>query len=173
MPAHALFFPAAATYAAASLPLSVAAMLGAGPAIPGLAFPAGHAHELLFGFALAAVAGNQLGPTLRPVLALLLASWLAARVAFLAAPLHPAGALLDGLFAASLAWQIAPRALGRAKKLRNRSLPIAVVALCIMAAVTDASLHAGRAPLQQAALVIAILLLALLMLFMGGRIIAP
>lgn len=173
MPAHALFFPAAAAYAAASVPASVAAMLGAGPAIPGLAFPAGHAHELLFGFALAAVAGNQLGPTPRPVLALLLGLWLAARVAFLAAPMHVTSAVLNGAFAATLAWQIAPRAFGHPKKLRNRSLPVTVVALCIMGAITGISLHAGPAPMQQAALVVAILLLGLLMLFMGGRIIAP
>lgn len=173
MPAHALLFPAAALYAAASLPASVAAMLGAGPAIPGLAFPAGHAHELLFGFGLAAVAGNQLGPTPRPVLALLLGLWLAARASFLVAPLHLASALANGAFAAALAWQIAPRLLGSARKLRNRALPVALVALCVTAAVTGVSLHAGPAPLQQAALVIAVLLLSLLMLFMGGRIIAP
>jgi uncharacterized protein involved in response to NO len=159
VPAHALFFPAAALYAAAVVPLSVAAMLHVGPAIPGLAFPAGHAHELLFGFALAAVAGNQLGPTRPPVLALLVALWLAARASFLALPGHAIGAIANGAFAAVLAWLVVPRIWGRAKKLRNRALPATVAALC-GAAVLGNSLAA-------------ILLLSLLMLFMGGRIIAP
>ena len=59
---HMLFFPAAALYAAVVLSLSVLAMtrVGAGPASLATAF--GHAHELLVGYALAVVAGNQLPP---------------------------------------------------------------------------------------------------------------
>lgn len=171
VPAHALLFPAAAAYAAVAIPISVAAMLGKAAALPGLAFPAGHAHELVFGFAIAAVAGNQLGPTRRSVLAVLLASWLLARAIFAAAPGHVAGALANGVFCATLAWQVAPRMLGRGKKLRNRALPAAVAALCAMGVASEITLHTRTA--TWAVLFIAILLLALLMLFMGGRIVAP
>lgn len=37
-------------------------MLGVTSAFPALASGTGRAHEMLFGFALAVVAGNQLGP---------------------------------------------------------------------------------------------------------------
>ena len=159
VPAHALFFPLAAAYAAAALPASIAAMLGLVPPIPGLASPAGHAHEMLFGFALAAVAGNQLGPTLRWRLLLLLGAWLAGRAAFLAAPGSAVALAANAAFALILAAFLAPRLLIAAKKLRNRALPVTLVALCIAAIARD--------------LVVGVLLLALLMLFMGGRIVAP
>lgn len=119
---HALFFPAAAAYAAFALPASMASMLGLMPAIPGLAFGAGHGHEMLFGFALAVVAGNQLGPTPVGRLAALFGAWAIARIAFLAAPHSIVAALAGGAFAL---------------------------------------------------LLVGLLLLGLLMLFMGGRIIAP
>ncbi len=148
-------------------------MLGAIPAIPGLAFPAGHAHEMRFGFALAAVAGNQLGPTQRRELATLFVAWLGARLAFLAAPQGLASAILNVAFAAILAWQLAPRLFTSAKKLRNRALPVILVTLCASAVAAQVALRLGSGPLQLAVLAIAVLLLASLMLFMGGRIIAP
>jgi len=58
---NTLFFPAAAVYAVFVLPASVLSMTGIASGLPGLDSPAGHAHEMLFGFALAVVAGNQLG----------------------------------------------------------------------------------------------------------------
>ena len=171
VPAHALLFPAAAAYAAAAVPISVAAMVGLGAPLPGLAFAAGHAYELVFGFALAAVAGNQLGPMRRPVLATMLGSWVLARVLFVATPGHAAAAFANGIFCAMLAWQVAPRMLGRGKKLRNRALPATVAALCAMGVAAAITMHAQAVPWT--ALFVAILLLALLMLFMGGRIVAP
>ena len=173
IPGHALFFPAAAIHAAVVLPASVATMLGTIPPIPGLAFPAGHAHELIFGFALATVAGNQLGPTLPRTLTLLFATWLAARLAFLAAPQGLAAALANGAFAALLAAQLAPRLFSRAKKLRNRALPVTLAILCASAVAIEVALQVGSATMQRTVLVVAILALSLLMLFMGGRIIAP
>ena len=173
VPGHALFFPAAAAYAALILPVSIAALLGMAPAPPGLASPFAHAHEMLFGFALAAVAGNQLGPTPAPRLYALFAAWLLARAAFLGAPGTLASAAANAAFAALLALALAPRLLGRAKKLRNRALPVMLVALCAAAVALEAGLAAASPPLQQGALVVAVLLLSLLMLFMGGRIIAP
>src|SRR5690606_41473169 len=80
--ANAWFFPAATLYAALVLPWSLAGLLGLLPVPPGLATPYGHAHELLFGFALAVVAGYLLGPQ-PPRLTLLLAAWALARLGWL------------------------------------------------------------------------------------------
>jgi uncharacterized protein involved in response to NO len=146
------FYPAAAAYAALMLPVSALYM---GPLV--------HAHEMLLGYALAVVAGNQLGPAgARRTLALL-AVWAAARVAFLIAPQGIAAVLLNVAFPALLAAQVAPRLLGAAKKWRNRALPLVLVSLCAAAAAWQFA-EVTR---------ITVALLALLMLFMGGRIIAP
>src|SRR5690606_357933 len=55
--AHNWFFPAAALYAAIVLPLSLQIMLTQPGWLPGLATGLGHGHEMLFGFALAVIAG--------------------------------------------------------------------------------------------------------------------
>jgi uncharacterized protein involved in response to NO len=145
--APALFYPAAALYAAIVLPLSVFWM------------PHWHPREMLFGFALAVVAGNQLGAAPAARARLLFALWLAARVAVLSLPAAWVAALANGVFALALAAQAAARPLRAAKKWRNRALPAIVVGLCIAAAALEVRL--------------AVLLFSALMLFMGGRIIAP
>lgn len=121
--------------------------------------PLWHPHEMLFGFALAVVAGNQLGPATGKRIALLFGLWLAARVAFLIFPLGWIATVANAAFAAALAAQVAPRLARSAKKLRNQALPAVLVALCIAAAATH--------------LRAAVMLFAMLMLFMGGRILAP
>lgn len=167
--ADALFFPAAALYAALVVPVSVLEMFGHGRFLPGVASPAGHAHELLFGFALAAVAGNQLGPTAPRRLVLLFALWLLARASFLLAPESLAAAASNVAFAGMLAAQLAPRLLRSAKKPRNRALPLVLVAICVAAVAFQAAEHLGHADAQYRLLLVAVLLFALLMLFMGGR----
>jgi uncharacterized protein involved in response to NO len=124
--------------------------------------PLWHAHEMLFGFALAVVAGNQLGALSWPRLWAMLSVWAAARTAFLAAPESPASAALNAAFAFLLALQVVPRLLGAAKKLRNRALPAIIAGLCAAAVLW-----------RPALLLPAVVLFSLLMLFMGGRIIAP
>jgi len=173
VPAHTLFFPLAAAYAAAALPVSVAGMLGLVPALPGLGSPAAHAHEMLFGFALAAVAGNQLGPTPRAWLAALVGTWLLARATFVLAPASVAALAANSAFALLLAWLLAPRVVFAARKLRNRALPFTVVALCVTAIAAQAAFGHGSYSHRHAAMLTGLLLLSLLMLFMGGRIIAP
>jgi len=150
------FYPAAALYAALFLPISVLAMGARGPLW--------HAHEMLFGFALAVVAGNQLGTLSGWRLYWILAAWAAARAAFLAAPWTLASSALNVLFAALLALHAAPRLFAAAKKWRNQALPATLVALCA-AVIAFYFFSLGFRP--------AVLLLALLMLFMGGRLIAP
>lgn len=147
MNAPTLFYPAASLYAAIVLPLSV------------FWLPQWHPREMLFGFALAVVAGNQLGAAPAARVRLVFGLWLAARFAVLAIPWTGISAVANGVFALALAAQAAPRPLRAAKKWRNRALPAIVVGLCIAAAALEVRL--------------AVLLFAMLMLFMGGRIIAP
>jgi uncharacterized protein involved in response to NO len=74
-------------------------------------------------------------------------------------PAAGTAALINAAFAAALALQVAPRLLRSAKKWRNQALPAMLIALCVAAAAFNV-----RA---------AVLLFAALMLFMGGRILAP
>ena len=121
--------------------------------------PQWHAHEMLFGFALGVVAGNQLGPASGKRVWALFGLWLLSRIAFLALPGAVTAMVVNAAFAAALALQVAPRLLRSAKKWRNQALPAILIALCVAAAV----FHVRTA----------VLLFAALMLFMGGRIIAP
>ena len=124
--------------------------------------PLAHAHEMLFGFALAVVAGNQLGALTRGRLLAMLAAWAAARVAFVAEPGSLPATVLNGAFAIALGAHIVPRLLAGAKKLRNRALPAILAALCALAALWRPGLARP-----------AVVAFALLLLFMGGRIIPP
>lgn len=173
VPALKVFFPAAAAYAAVALPASVLPILGLAPALPGFGTPAGHGHEMLFGFALAVVAGHQLGPMRPHGLATMLAAWLAARIAFLAMPGSALSLTADVAFAALLGARLAPRLFASAKKLRNQALPFVLAALCAAAAAFPAAQRFGVARSPHAVLEVAVVLLGLLMLFMGGRLIAP
>lgn len=166
----ALFYPAAAIHGAFILLWSVVALTGAAGAPPALATPIGHAHEMLLGYGLAVVAGNQL-PAQAPIrVVALFAVWLAARVAFLAAPGMPG--TFDVAFAVAIAWQIAPRLVRAAKKLRNHALPAIVTGLAVAAIVMAVGSLSAGVDVHRIATVL-VLLFAALMLFMGGRIIAP
>lgn len=167
-----LFFPAAALYAATILPWSVLSMTGvvAGPAA--LSSGSGHAHEMLLGYALAVVAGHQLPPRPLPRVLMLFGSWALARVAFIAWP-GGAASILDAVFIALLGWQVAPRLFRAAKKLRNQALPGVLAALCAAAVAYEAAAAVAATANVRAIMDALVLLLAALMLFMGGRIIAP
>jgi uncharacterized protein involved in response to NO len=172
-PGNVIFFPAAATYAIVVLPASVLSMFGITDGFPGLASPAGHAHEMLFGFALAVVAGNQLGPKTRRALALLFAFWLLARAAFVFLPNSVIAVSANIAFPALLAWHIAPRLFGSAKKWRNQALPAVLTAICASAAAFSFATRTSFAVSEQRLVLVAVALFALLLLFMGGRLIAP
>jgi uncharacterized protein involved in response to NO len=170
---NTVFFPAATLYAIFILPASVFAMLGLTDALPALASTTGHAHEMLFGFALAVVAGNQLGPMPLPRVALLAGLWVIARAAFLSAPQSMTAAAANIAFAALLAAHLAPRLFGAAKKLRNQALPLVLTAICASSIAFQLAPHAGFTNAVHGILMVAVLLFAMLMLFMGGRLIAP
>ncbi|MFI8691533.1 NnrS family protein [Stutzerimonas kunmingensis] len=168
--ANVWFFPAAALYAALILPYSVLALLGLLPALPGLATSAGHAHEMLFGFALAVIAGYLLGPQPLRFTLTLLGCWALARLSFLQWPGSWLALASAAIFATGLAWKVLPRFLGAAKKWRNQSVAPVVAGLSLLSAIASGGFGAGfdRLMLEEA-----LLLLATLMSFMGGRIIAP
>jgi len=168
--ANAWFFPAAALYAALILPYSVLALLGLLPALPGLATSAGHAHEMFFGFALAVIAGYLLGPQPLRFTLTLLGCWALARLSFLQWPGSWLALASAAIFATGLAWKVLPRFLGAAKKWRNQSVAPVVAGLSLLSAIASGGFGAGfdRLMLEEA-----LLLLATLMFFMGGRIIAP
>lgn len=171
--AHEVFFPAAALYGAIVLPWSVLAITGVvhGPA--SLSTPVGHAHEMLVGYALAVVAGYQLPRMSARRLALLFVLWLVARAAYVASPDSVVARMPDAAFAAALAWHVVPRLFVAAKKLRNLALPGILAGLCVAAVAFDIAGSRARSPRGGAIALALVLLLAALMLFMGGRIIAP
>jgi uncharacterized protein involved in response to NO len=170
---NAIFFPAASLYALFVVPASVLAMTGVVGAFPALSTPTGHAYEMLFGYALGVVAGNQLGPMPLPRIALLAGCWALARVAFLTGPQSLASAAFNIVFALLLAAHIAPRLVRAAKKWRNQALPLVLVAICASSVVFQLASPAMAAAELHRIPIVAVILFAMLMLFMGGRIIAP
>ncbi|WP_303290956.1 NnrS family protein [Marinobacter sp. SS5-14b] len=172
-PLHAfwLFFPAAALWAALVVPLSLFAVLSGTGWPPGL-IGADHGHELVFGFALALIAGYTLGPQPWRILGPLFGLWLGARISWLLAPDWLVSQLLSPAFALLLARYVVPR-FQAAKKWRNKVAGPLILALCLMALVYFLVRPGPPFPPASTLLHTAIIGLLLLMTFMGGRIIAP
>lgn len=171
-----LFFPAASLFTALTVPLSIFSVLSGTGWPPGL-LDAGHGHELIFGFALALVAGYTLGPQPYRVLTVLFVLWLLARVSWILAPESLAAQLLSPAFALLLARHAVPR-FQAAKKWRNRIAGPLILLLCLLSAVfwlagSTMAASAWAIPDSRRVLTIAIVGLLLLMTFIGGRIIAP
>lgn len=171
--ADRLFFPAAALYGAVAVPLSVHGLLGGRPTVPGFAMVAGHAHELLFGFALAVVTGFLVTRASTIQLSSLFGLWLVARAAFLLFPGSTAALAVNLAYGALLASLVVPKLMKRAKKLRNQAFGPVVLAICLALGGFHVAQAVSRAGLQYLALRESVLMFALLMAFMGGRIIAP
>lgn len=171
-----LFFPAAALLAAAAVPLSVWAVLGGGGWPAGL-LNTGHGHEMIFGFALALIAGYTLGPQTPERLYLLFALWLAARISWWFMPDTLLAHALSPAFALALAAVVLPR-FRAAKKWRNKMMGPLIATLAIMAVAFGLSQTAiwqsQIAEIDPFRIMhAAIIGLLLLMTFMGGRILAP
>ncbi|MFU8878632.1 MAG: NnrS family protein [Wenzhouxiangellaceae bacterium] len=168
-----ILFPLAAGYAALSVPASLAFRQGLIDALPGLAFPLGHAHEMLFGYALAVVAGFLINRTSTLVLTGMVLCWLGARTGWIMRPDTPIAAGFNVAFAAIVAGIAAPRFMRGAKKWRNRLTGPVLLAIAAAAI----SFHLAGWPqfgwLRYLLLQQAVVLFALLMLFFGGRLIAP
>lgn len=159
-----LFFPLAGLYSL----LVVPAWLSISIHWPALLTASWHGHEMLFGFALAVVAGFLVTRPSRPMILVLLAGWLASRAApFLSVDFL---ALVCGLaFPLALLAATVPTLLGSAKRWENRIAPLVLMALSL----TDLAWWAGWLWLgtewQQRALLVAIDLFALMLLIFGGR----
>ena len=161
--AHRIFFPAACLYATVAVPLSVFAMSGSG--WPLALVGQGHGFEMLFGFAMAVVAGYTLGPTELRLLAGYFVLWLVARTIQLMAPFSLAALLLSMLFGLALAWRIVPRFIA-AKKWRNRLMMPLLGGLCALPACYLVAQQLGTHTGTRLILHETILFLALLMAFM-------
>ncbi len=170
--ANTLFFPAAVIYALIALPWSVLALQGLVPAPPGLITPGGHAHEMLFGYALAVVAGYLLGPQPIRWIAAIFGCWLAARLSSWFFPGAWPTFVFSGIFAALVAYKVMPRFMKSAKKWRNQTLAPVVGALALCTAAGAWLVGTAPGPAYMV-LHMTVLLLAVLLFFMGGRIIAP
>lgn len=171
--AEGLFFPIAAVYTAVAVPMSVYGMRSGGALLPGFATVTGHAHELLFGFALAVAAGFLVTRASRAQLATLVGLWLMARIGFLGFPGSLFALAANVAFAGWLGRLVIPQFLKGAKKLRNRTIGPLLGVLCLAVAVFHFAGVTTRTWLQYLILQETVLLFAMLMLFMGGRIIAP
>jgi len=148
------FYLGAALFAALALPLWTAAFLGQVPLAPALPPLLWHAHEMLFGFAVAVIVGFLLTAgkawtglaTPRGVfLGALALLWLAARVAAVAAP-YPVYAALD-LALLPLVAGVLAQVLLRAGNRRNLPLP-GILALLALANLAFHLAAAGRIDLQ-------------------------
>lgn len=161
---HRVFFPLAMLLAAVEIPIWV----GLYRTRPDLG--PWHAHEMLFGYALAVVAGFLLTPLDRRLLAGLVAMWLLARLA-----LAIGWPVLGGIAALGFTWGVtglaAARFLRGARKGRNR---IFVVLLLGMGAAEALFLAGGTGLLDGGAwrgILLMLDLVSLIMLQMGGRVI--
>lgn len=168
--AHQWFFTAACIHALLIIPLTILARYGYGPVI--LVIPTGHAFEMLFGLAPALIAGYLLGPMPARRLAWFMGFWLLARTADLTAPFTWSALIFNALFVTLLARQLLPR-LWAAKKWRNRSLVplLGVIFALAVASILASQLNASL--LHRYLIDESVQLFALLMLFIGGRMLAP
>lgn len=172
--ANIYWFPLAALYAAIILPWSIAGQMGWWPAPAGLHYAWGHGHEMLFGFALAVVAGYTSGPQPKKEAFTMIGLWILARITFLFWPASLVASLCNLIFVFSMVWKIAPVFLKTAKKWRNKSVGFILIGI----ALTVAAFHAANQAFEPSQrllvfLLEGVLLLSTLMFFMGGRMIAP
>ncbi|MDO8863622.1 NnrS family protein [Haliea sp. E1-2-M8] len=158
-----VFFPLAALYGALAGGLSALSMTGSG--WPSGLVGAGHGREMFFGFALALVGGYLLGPLSRRWLLALAGLWLAARVTAVTLPPSLLGQLLSTLFALVLGALVIPR-FRHARKWRNKAVMPLFGAIIVLPLLWLSGVDLPLAELGA-------LLFASLMLFMGGRLIAP
>lgn len=165
-----IFFPLAAVYGMAVVPISVYSMTTGRVIVPGLATPGGHAHELLFGYVLAVVAGFLLNRVPRGWLVGLLGTWSLARVGSLAAPTALITDVFNILFIIGFVWASTSRFLPTARKWRNKIFGLNLVLLGL-AGITGHLMFSR--PVTQLAVIEAVLMISLLMMMMGGRMLAP
>ena len=174
------FFLAAGVYAVLMMGLWLAVLQGS-LSLSALPPPVWHSHEMLFGFAVAVIAGflltaaqNWTGipmPSGRPLAALFLL-WLAGRLGFLV-PGLPAGlvALVDLSFLPLLALALA-LPIHRAKQLHNYPFPILLLTLTAANALVHLQALGWTSDSARLGLYLATYVIVAIMVIMGGRVIA-
>ena len=167
--AHEPFFPLAALWAAVAVPWWLAVRNGR-LSPPDWADPAlWHAHEMLLGFAGAAMAGF-LVTRARPRTVLLLgAFWLLGRAAFWLPP--EAALLLLPSFPALLALLVAPAFFRSSRKAGNLAFGVIPIGLFLLELLFALTATAPRPDLAVPAVWSLVLLVSALLALMGGRII--
>ncbi|MEQ8230682.1 MAG: NnrS family protein, partial [Gammaproteobacteria bacterium] len=166
--AQTICFTAAALFAALIVPLSLSGVAGLPAVLAAYAPPVGHARELLGGYALAVVTGYLIGRPSAAQLVLVCASWLTARAAWLLDPGGSWATLTQALFALVFAASLAPKFVGSGRRWRNLAIAPLLALLAAASVALDGSF--GHAPAAREAM---LLLLAALLAFMGGRLLAP
>jgi len=171
MSAHRVFFPLAALFAALAVPIwSVAYQWSDAPTGVTVLW---HGHEMVFGFALAVIAGFLLTRISIKMLILLVALWLVARAAALQSDLPwPALVVLQLAYPFALAVVAAEPFARAAKSWRN----LMFVPVLAGFSVAEMLFHMGNAGVipggGMRGLVLGVDLIACLMFMMGGRITA-
>lgn len=162
--AHRMFFPAAALQGA------VAVGLWALPPDP-LVSAAWHAHELVFGYAVAVIAGFLLTRASGPEILAALALWLLARMAWMVPDAPDAlRAVLTVAATLGVAGLAARGFLRGIKRGQNVVFPVLLPALALCDVASQAGLLLGWHGLARPAAETGLLLVVLLILVMGGRI---
>jgi len=162
---YRLLFPLATLFAIIAIPLWLAFRAMSPASVVDAAW---HGHEMLFGYAFAVIAGFLATRTTPTVAWLLAGTWLAARIA--AASGGGLIAFIAGLaFPLTLLFVTTPQLFRAAKRRENKILPLLLTAL-VAANLAGWSGLAGFGPqLKNVALLVAIDLVALLLLLIGGR----
>lgn len=174
MSADTVLFPAAALFSIVAILLWVYARTSPAGARWPIATAYAHAHEMLFGYALAVVAGFMITRSSPSLNAALFLCWLAARgTPFFVDGGSAIAAIPNLLFAALVAYSGAPMFMRAAKKIENRIIGPLLIAICACPFLYRAGVAGLPAGAQYLALLLAVDLLALLMLLMGGRAISP
>ncbi len=168
VPAHKALFLAAALWAVVAVAGWIALLAGLLAPPPRLSPLQWHAHEMLFGFAGAALGGFLVARAERRAGALLLLAWLLARLAVWM-PATPAPVFLL-IYPALLVYGVSPAFLAEPKRWSAVVFGLVPIALLVLEAVVVLGLLRGQPERIDGALRSALALVALLLATMGGRI---
>lgn len=168
---HLIFFGLVALLALLIIPLTTLTALGAvsGSVISGWTLAAWHAHEMIFGFALAVMGGYFAGKYKPRQTALLIASWFLARVVVLTAG-GTWTVLLASLYPALLFVFAGLPILKAAKTRRNAAFGYILAALALVDLVFLAASAMDLVSQGQSVGRVGLLLIVMMAFAMGGRI---
>jgi len=171
--AYLYFFPMATIYGMLIIPVSVYSITSGHSLLPGIATPLGHAHELIFGYALAVMTGYLLNKVPLWWIVSLMITWIFARLTFVYMPGSLVADISNTIFFSGFALAGASRFLPGAKKWRNKMFGINILLLGIAGFGTHLVVDGMALSSLYAITHAGVLMATLLMLMMGGRMLAP